>query len=146
MNIAPIGEIKVRIGYKNYYKWRRRILYVIFGIITTAINIFSYWLMAYIVGLSTICSTAIAWIVAVLYAYFSNRHYVFRSKITGKKSVSKELFLFVSCRLSTGIFDLLCMYFFVDFCNFDGVLIKTMSNLLVIIMNYLASRWIIFKK
>lgn len=86
-------------------------------------------------------STVIAWIIAFLFAYWSNRNFVFQSK----GPVLKEFIEFFTCRAATGILDVIVMYLFVDVLGFYDVIIKTASNILVIILNYIASKLFIFK-
>lgn len=133
------------VSKRAYYIWRRRCLYIIFGGITTLINITIYWGMVEFFHSTTLLATSIAWIMAVFFAYVSNRRIVFRSKISGIKNICRECATFFSCRLFTGILDMLCMYCFVDLLRFDGVLVKGLVDIFVIFLNYLASKVIIFK-
>ncbi len=89
-------------------------------------------------------STVIAWTVAVLFAYWSNRTFVFHSRVTSRSGVLKEAVEFFSCRVATGVMDVIIMYLFVDVLGFYDVLVKAASNILVIILNYIASKLFIF--
>ena len=91
-------------------------------------------------------STIIAWIAAVLFAYITNRKWVFHSQAYGVVSIMKEIVSFFSCRLATGIIDWLCMYIFVDVLHANGVLIKFVANIIVIVLNYVASKLLIFRR
>lgn len=128
-----------------YEKYKQLIPYTIFGVLTTVVNIFVYWLMAHPLGLSTLLSTIIAWIAGVVFAYVTNRKWVFHSNTCGAAQIIKELFSFFLCRLATGIIDWILMWLFVDKLYFDDMLIKTLSNVLVIILNYVASKLLIFR-
>lgn len=90
-------------------------------------------------------STVISWIVTIVTVYFTNRKWVFHSEAVGTKSILKEFVNFLVCRLGTGFLDWGCMFLFVDVLHFNDVLIKTLSNILVIVINYLASKFIIFR-
>ena len=129
-----------------FNKHKSLILYLIFGVLTTLVNIVAYWACAHIFSLSTIISTVVAWIFAVLFAYITNRGMVFESKVTGAKGVIGEMMAFFACRLATGFVDLLCMFVFVDILGLNDVIIKTVANVLVIVMNYIASKLVIFRK
>ena len=120
-------------------------LYGIFGVLTTVINIFAYWLFTRVFSCPVVASTVIAWTIAVFFAYWSNRKFVFRSAANTHSAVLKEAAEFFSCRIATGILDVIIMYIFVDVLGFYDVFIKTASNILVIILNYIASKLFIFR-
>ena len=130
---------------KLLHKYRDLILYGIFGVLTTVVNIAGYWVMAHMLGLNTMLSTLIAWIAAVLFAYITNRKWVFHSTSSTPKEYIKEILYFFSCRIATGVVDWICMFVFVDLLHFPDVFIKTAANVVVIILNYIASKLVIFK-
>lgn len=122
------------------------LLYGIFGVLTTLVNIVSYWIMAHPLGMGTMMSTVLAWVFSVLFAYFTNRKWVFHSKATGTQAIVKEIVSFFGCRIATGVVDWACMFLFVEVLSFNDVTIKILANVLVIILNYVASKLIIFKQ
>lgn len=122
------------------------ILYGLFGVLSTVVNIVSYWFFAHILSWKTIVSTLLAWFVTVLFAYFTNRKWVFHSTASTVQEYMKEIVSFFSCRIATGMVDWVCMFVFVTLLSFHDVLIKTLANVLVIILNYVASKLIIFKQ
>lgn len=126
-------------------KYRSFILYAFFGVCTTLVNIIVYYICSYVLNLSTIISTAISWFLAVLFAYVTNREWVFESHVSNTKEVTKEITSFFSCRLLTGLLDIGIMYICVDILNWNDMIIKMISNILVIVLNYVASKLIIFK-
>lgn len=128
-----------------YDKYKDIIPYAVFGILTTAVNIAVYWFMAHLIGMGTMPSTIIAWIVAVLFAYLTNRKWVFHSEATSVKEVLREICSFFVCRLATGFVDWGCMFVLVDLLCFNDVIIKAVANILVIVLNYVASKLVIFK-
>lgn len=130
---------------KLYEKYKDVIPYLFFGVCTTLVNVVAYWLCAHVMHLSTIASTLIAWVLAVAFAYVTNRKWVFHSKAKGSKAIFCEICSFTACRLATGLLDILVMYVFVDLIHFPDLLIKIISNIIVIVINYLASKFIIFK-
>lgn len=127
------------------YKYKDVSLYMLFGVCTTIVNIVVYWIMAYPLKFETVLSTTIAWVASVLFAYATNRKWVFHSSAAGAKDVFREICSFFICRLATGVVDLACMWFFVDVLKFNGIIIKILTNILVIILNYIASKFLIFK-
>lgn len=131
---------------KNLWiKYKDIVMYIIFGVLTTLTNILVYWLCAHLLNLGVMPSTIIAWIFAVLFAYLTNRKYVFYSEAVTVSEIIKEIVSFFTCRLATGVVDWICMFVFVDLAHFNDVFIKIIANIIVIILNYVASKLIIFK-
>lgn len=126
-------------------KYRNIILYTVFGILTTILNIAVYWFAAHLLTLSVMLSTVLAWGVAVLFAYITNRKWVFHSQARTSVEILQEALSFFACRIATGIVDWGCMFVFVDLLHLDDIIIKTGVNFLVIVLNYIASRLLIFK-
>lgn len=127
-------------------KYKDVIAYLFFGVCTTAVNVASYWICAHPLKMHTMVSTIIAWVLAVLFAYFTNRKWVFHSDKTSMKDITKEIVSFFTCRLVTGVVDWACMFVFVELLAWNDLIVKVAANILVIIMNYVASKLIIFKK
>lgn len=127
-------------------QYRAVILYLIFGGCTTLVNIVCYFLCYQILWISNLASTAIAWFVSVLFAFVTNRSYVFGSQAREYRERLRELFSFFACRGMTGVMDMVIMYITVDCMNMNSLLWKIVSNILVIIINYIVSKLVIFKK
>ncbi len=126
-------------------KYREQILYVVFGGLTTLVNLVVYYLCD-LCGMATVPATAISWVLSVLFAYVTNRRWVFESKVQGFPQVMKEMGNFFLCRALSGLMDLGIMALFVDVLHCPGMVVKVLSNVLVIIVNYVASKLLIFKK
>lgn len=122
------------------------VAYLVFGVLTTLVNIVVYWVCAHPLGIKTVPSSVIAWIAAVLFAYVTNRIWVFHSETTGKSGIIKEMLYFFSARLATGVIDWVFMYVTVDLLGFNDVYMKVVANVIVVILNYVASKLLIFKK
>ncbi len=136
----------MKLAKELFKKYNSIIMYLFFGVCTTLVNIISYYIFAHIFKAGVMFSTVIAWILAVLFAYVTNRKWVFKSYAKTKKEIFNEIVSFFSCRLATGLVDWLCMFIFVEKLGFNDVIIKTLANILVIVLNYIASKLIIFKK
>ena len=136
--------MKLIIGLMKKYK--SFIAYAFFGVFTTVVNIVTYNLCYYSAGLSNTLSNIAAWILAVTFAYLTNKSWVFESKSWKWEVLKKEIPAFISCRLATGIMDLVIMYIFVVIMQWHAMLMKIISNVLVIILNYVFSKLVIFKK
>lgn len=119
--------------------------YIVFGILTTIVNIVVYCILVHVLGFKVLCGTVFAWVISVLFAYLTNRKWVFESVTSTKYEIIKELISFFTCRLMTGVLDWICMFVFVDLLNCRDLMIKIIANFIVVICNYLASKFIIFK-
>lgn len=87
-------------------KYKALILYVFFGICTTIVNLICYAVCTRLFYFSTVKGTAFAWILAVIFAYLTNRTWVFQSDASGIREMAKECGSFFLCRFLTGIFDI----------------------------------------
>lgn len=129
---------------KNLYKkYRLEFLYVIYGVLTVIINVIVYCLFYRILHFYNMTSTILAWIVAVSFAFLTNRNIVFEKK--DNNNILFEVILFFSCRLSTGVIDLIIMLISVDILHLNVVFWKIISNAISTVLNYIASKYYIFR-
>lgn len=128
-----------------FNKYKSMIMYLVFGVATTIVNVVVYSFCSGLLKISTTGSTCIAWLIAVLFAYVTNRKWVFESGASTAGMIVKEVVSFFSCRLATGAVDLIIMYVCVDRIGWNGIMIKALANVLVIILNYIASKLLVFK-
>ncbi len=129
---------------KNLLKTHRTlVLYLIFGGLTTAVNMICFFFFKKVFSFSTGISNVIAWFLSVLFAFVTNKYIVFKDK--GKEKL-KQLAEFFGARIFSGLLDTVIIVIFIDYLLFPEFLIKLLSNILVIIINYIASKFIIFKK
>ncbi|MFC4321763.1 GtrA family protein [Litchfieldia salsa] len=119
--------------------------YLIFGILTTAINIISFWLFNKTFGLDYRIATSLAWILSVAFAFITNKLYVFNSNHLDKFSVMKEFTSFIFFRLLSFILDIFTMVLLVGLLQMDSLIAKLIANVFVVIFNYFASKYIVFK-
>ena len=131
---------------RNLKKYQSFIAYGVFGVLTTVVNIVTYHLCYHSIQLSNTLSNVVAWILAVAFAYLTNKVWVFDSGSWKWDVLKKEIPAFVSCRLATGVLDLAIMYVSVDVMRFPALFMKVASNALVIVLNYIFSKLVIFKK
>lgn len=117
-------------------------LYLIFGLFTTLINILTYKILVNL-NINYIIANIIAWIISVIFAFITNKYIVFDNKTS---NFIKEFLKFVISRLGTGLFDILFMFITISLLNFDDFIMKIISNIVVIILNYILSKFIVFKK
>ena len=131
--------------YKLMRKYKSLIFYGVFGIMTTIVNLVVYNLCYYRLGIGNTISNVFAWIFAVTFAYLTNKSLVFESKSWAWDVLKREVPAFVSCRVATGIMDIVIMFICVDIMGWHAMLMKIISNVLVIILNYIFSKLVIFK-
>ena len=127
-------------------KHKSFIAYGVFGVFTTIVNIVTYDFCYNHLGISNTLSNIAAWILAVTFAYLTNKVWVFDSKSWKWEVLRREIPAFISCRLATGILDIVIMFVCVDILGLHALMMKIISNVLVIILNYIFSKLVIFKK
>lgn len=128
-----------------FLKYKGVILYLVFGVLTTVINVITYHACYQTMHIANLISTVIAWVVAVGFAYITNKLFVFESKRNGSEAI-KEAINFFACRIGTGLIEIVFMYVFVDVMAFNGTIMKLITNFVVIVVNYIASKFIIFNE
>ena len=128
-----------------FLKYKGLIMYAVFGGLTTLVNMAAYYLCFNIIGISNVPSVIIAWILAVCFAFITNKLWVFNSKSFSAKVLKHELPTFFGARIATGLLDVGIMYLAVDVLHWNSTVWKLISNILVIIINYIASKLLIFK-
>ena len=135
-----------------YEKYREPIVYVIVGVIVTAVDYLVYSIFVKYLGFGVTPANIIAWIAAVLVAYILNRRYVFLSTTQGAANIAKELFNFTLGRLFSGAVVIalvpLLMYLGVKGMVFgvEGFVAKFVASIIGLTLNYFFSKFIVFKK
>lgn len=127
-----------------YQRYREIINYLFFGVLTTVVNYVTYLVMSPFFVLTTV-PTVVAWVLSVLFAYLTNRKYVFCSHSTGRDAL-KEAGGFVTARVMSGVLDVAIMWVFADCIGFNDLVIKLLSNVVVVVFNYAASKLVVFGK
>ena len=125
---------------KNY---KQGILYLFFGALTTAVNIISYYASYNIFKISNVTSTILAWALAVLFAFVTNRIFVFESK---NPKIFKEMMSFFSARLVTLLLDMGTMFVLATLLQINYNFSKIIAMVLVTVGNYVISKVFVFKK
>ena len=128
-----------------FNKYREALLYLFFGGCTTLVNIVAFYIIRKF-GVSTYITNIIAWFLSVVFAFITNKLFVFESKNTSIKDSFKECFSFFLFRVISLVFDMEIMYLLIDLLNINEMVSKVFSNIFVIIINYVFSKLFIFKK
>lgn len=133
---------------KQYYiKYREVISYLFWGVMTTLVNYVTYFVCRKILGAENyLLCNAIAWTVAVVFAFVVNKLFVFQSKSWEGKLVFREAWQFLSARIFSGVLDMALMWFFVDKIGINDTIVKIISNIVVVVLNYILSKLVIFRK
>ena len=131
-----------------FNKYKEIIMYLIFGVLTTVISLIVYYALTYTIlnpnnSIYLQIANILSWIAGVLFAYFTNRKYVFESKNENKL---KEFISFVGARVTTLKLDMLIMGVGVSLLHGNDKILKLISQVLVIVGNYVLSKLIVFKK
>ena len=134
---------KIRALICKYYDV---LVYLVFGVLTTVVNYVIYLPCYNILGLSGACSNVIAWVAAVAFAYLTNKPYVFRSHDWSAGTVIPELTKFVGSRIASGALETGIIFVTVDCLLWNGNLMKLMTSVFVVILNYIASKLLVFRK
>ena len=120
--------------------------YLFFGVLTTVVNYVVYLPCYNTLKLSAVVSNLIAWVIAVAFAYLTNKPFVFRSHDWSASTVIPELTRFVGCRIGSGLAETLILLLAVDIMGWNGNIWKLLTNVLVVILNYIGSKLLVFRK
>ena len=122
------------------------IVYLILGAATTAVNFVVYYPLLNLVGLSAAVSNVIAWVISVLFAFVSNKPLAFKSKDWSFRVTAPEFVKFVGCRIGSGFLETTILMITVDLLHWNGNFMKLFVSVIVVISNYIASKYFVFHK
>lgn len=128
-----------------YKKYKEIINYLIFGGLTTLVSIGTYALFTIVFNIDYLVSNVLSWIIAVLFAFITNKLFVFASKSRSKKQVSKEIVSFFFFRIVSLGIQMIIMYVFVDLLSINDLITKVIAQVIVILSNYIFSKVFVFK-
>ena len=131
-----------------YKKYKEIINYLIVGVLTTILSLLIYYVCVYTFldpnnKIQLQIANVLSWVAGVIFAYFTNRKYVFESK---NKNKLKEATSFVSSRITTLLLDMFIMWLGVSVLKYNDKIIKLISQVLVVVSNYVLSKLFVFKK
>ena len=126
--------------------YKEIISYLFFGVCTTVVNFVIYFACTNLLDLNYLLANALSWVGAVAFAYVTNRIWVFKSKNRGIRAIFKEITAFVGCRLLSGVMDMLIMFVGVDLMGISDGITKLITQVVVVVLNYVFSKLIIFRK
>lgn len=129
-----------------FEKYRDILAYLFFGTLTTLVNYLVYFPLYNWMRLPATASNVIAWVFAVACAYLTNKPFVFKSHDWSMKTVMPELTKFIGCRIGSGILETAIIWLTVDKLLWNGNLMKIFISVIVVILNYIGSKWLVFVK
>ena len=129
-----------------YKKYKEQLLYLFFGVLTTVISILSYGLLTEILSLDELLANIISWIIAVTFAFLTNRVWVFDAKTENAAGFIGQMVKFYIGRLSTLGVEELIIFIFIKKLMWNNMAVKTAAQIIIIILNYIISKLLIFRK
>jgi len=126
-------------------KKKEIISYLAFGVLTTVVNIVSYVLITIAMNWDYKIATTIAWVVSVVFAFITNKIYVFNSKEMGLHTLTREFLSFIFFRSVSFLIDIGMMIVLVEWISVKDIIAKILANIVVVIVNYAASKYVIFQ-
>ena len=124
-----------------FKKYKEVILYLVFGVLTTLVNWLSYMALTDLFHTPYLWATVISQVLAV-----TNRKWVFESKARGMVAVAREMGKFFGCRAMAFVLDVVLMWLGVDLLHVDDKIMKLVANVVIVIVNYVSSKLVVFKK
>lgn len=134
-------------GIRNFLRKRWDVIsYLFFGVLTTLVNYAVYLPLYNWLGVSGTVSNCISWVAAVAFAFLTNKPFVFKSHDWSRSVVLPELTKFVGCRLGSGILETGIILVTVDFLGWNGNVMKLLTSVLVVVLNYIGSKLLVFRR
>lgn len=127
-------------------KHRELLVYLIFGVLTTAVNYIVYLPCYNLLGVRASLSNVIAWAAAVVFAFVTNKPFVFQSHDWSAGTTVPELIKFIGTRLGSGGAETLILLLTVDILGWNGNLWKILTSVIVVVLNYIGSKLLVFRK
>lgn len=134
----------LRIFEPFYRKYKEVLLYLFFGVLTFIISIVSYGLLA--IKLDVLIANILSWILAVIFAYITNRVWVFDNIAAKGRNSIYEMLRFITGRIFTLIVEELILYFFITRLEMDKIIVKIIAQIIVIVLNYIISKLLVFNR
>lgn len=129
-----------------YRKYEEGINYLIFGFLAFVLNYVLYFLFSSAMQMHYMAATALSWVLTVVFAYWTNRTFVFKSTNKDAQSLGKEFLSFIGARVATEVLELALMFLMVDCMDLNEYLSKFACQVIVIVANYFLSKLWIFKE
>lgn len=122
------------------------LVYLVFGVLTTVVNYLVYLPLYNYIGIPVTVSNAIAWAASVIFAFLTNKPFVFKSHDWSAKVLYPEFLRFVGCRVGSLLVETGLLFLTVDCLHWNGNWMKLMTSVFVVIWNYVGSKLLVFRK
>ena len=126
-------------------KHRHIIAYIVFGVLTTGVNYLVYFSLYNVAKLSATASNAVSWLVAVIFAFITNKTFVYKSNNWNCNVALPEFLKFMLCRVASGLLETAILFIAVDSLLLDGNLWKIITSIIVVVLNYISGRLVVFR-
>ena len=136
----------LRIFNPFYEKHKMGLLYLFFGALTTLVDLVASALCVYVFRIDEMVSTFLAWLLAVAFAYVTNRIWVFLSSAKGVREIFFEVLKFAGGRVGTFLLSEAAVAVFVTWLAFDYMIVRIISSVIVVILNFVLGKWFVFRK
>lgn len=136
----------LRILTPFYKKYKEMLLYLFFGGLAFVISILSYGIADVVLGINELIANIISWILAVLFAFFTNRVWVFQSATHSGREFAIQMANFFGGRVVTLIVEEVIILVFITILGFPSIPVKVAAQIVVIVLNYIISKFWVFKK
>lgn len=127
-------------------KYREQLLYLVCGGMAMVVSVVSFAVAERLAGLPTLAANVVSWVLSVAFAYGTNRSWVFASKARGTAAIAKEAASFVAGRLLTLAVEELMLLVGVSLLSLDSMAVKLAAQVVVVVLNYLISKFVVFRK
>ena len=134
-----------RIFQPFYKKYKEMLLYLFFGGLSFLVSIFTYASFNIGLGMNELIANVLSWIITVTFAFLTNRTWVFQAPTNGVGEFTKQMFAFYSGRIITLVIEEVILLIFITWLGFNSILIKVIAQVVVIVLNYIISKLLIFK-
>lgn len=134
---------KLKVLFKKY---QEVVIYLVFGVLTTVVDFVIYWPLFHLLHWPAAASNAIAWVTAVIFAFVTNKPLVFQSNDWHAKTLLPEIWKFIGCRIASFLFAEAFLVITVDWLQWHGLLMKALVSVVVVIINYVGSKLLVFRK
>lgn len=128
-----------------YEKNREMLLYLFFGGLAFLVSIFTFALFDVTFGMNELIANVVSWIITVTFAFFTNRIWVFQAPTETAKEFISQLVMFFGARVVTLVVEEVILLVFVTWMQFDSMVVKIVAQVVVIVLNYILSKLVIFK-
>ncbi|MBO0469621.1 GtrA family protein [Enterococcus sp. DIV0242_7C1] len=128
-----------------FHKYKEVISYLVFGVATTVVNIVVFFICKDLFGIDYKISNTIGWFLSVLFAFFTNKYFVFASQHVDLRAFFKEMLLFYWYRILSFVIDMALMVLMIEWLHISDFWAKMVTQVVVIVLNYFFSKFLIFK-